>query len=278
MNSDTVATGTPGANTPGANTPGADTPGADTPGASTPAGGAAVAGTRDRDGTADHWAGYAADIRTLWLAGVRARDRYARTAAAAATTGAGLDHLAARLAVQRRQLIELAARLRLPRPRIEPREPQVTGAAGGTAGFPRGPGYGDGGHPAAALQYAIEACDRADAAARAAVWRGQHAALLPGLAPTGRAAAIFGGWALAGWLLQFASLLVVPQAAFTAQVFSLCALPILAFAGGYLTLLTAGRPRLCERPAAPPVVLGLVICLVAMPLAWLLLIAGRGLL
>jgi hypothetical protein len=192
------------------------------------------------------------------LARVRRDDAASRAhdSEVARAAQAEIDRLTRHLNAQRGQLSNLAKALRLPEP--------APGAVGRSSTADLG----------VALQQSAEATNRADVEARRAEHLAHQPALLPGFSPTGRNALVYSGWCLVGWLAQCALSAVAPETSFGVLAWSLCGLPALAFFAGYLTIATAGQPRIGgdEYPKNPR--LGGVICFVGMPLAWLLLIAA----
>lgn len=96
-------------------------------------------------------------------------------------------------------------------------------------------------------------------------------AVLPNASPIARTLVVYGGWSVLAWFAQFALLLATGGTDATALVASLCGMPLFAFAAGFVTLQAWGQPRTGPR-IKHPVRLGALICFLAMPLAWVVLV------
>ena len=125
---------------------------------------------------------------------------------------------------------------------------------------------------AAALGRAGEAMRQADTALDQALQAGTTPVLLPGSSPVPRAVAVYGGYSVLAWILQFV-LLAATDYQLGAALLSLCGLPLLAFGAGVLTLHIFGQPRAGE-PIAYSTRLGGLICFAALPLLWLILLVA----
>jgi hypothetical protein len=95
--------------------------------------------------------------------------------------------------------------------------------------------------------------------------------LLPTMSPAGRAALVYGGWCLAGWLTQCA-LTLFSGTDVSAVLWSLCGLPALAFFAGFITLHIFGQPRIGGQ-IPYSIRLGGAVCFIGMPILWIGLIA-----
>ena len=169
-----------------------------------------------------------------------------------------LSVLTVRLGAQHDSLVALATRAQLPAPWLEGVTP---------AGFTTVE------QMLAGARAALDGADEHLAAVQ------QHVCppLLPSAAPTARAALVFGAWSLAAVVVQCGLLVLTDGTNAGAAVVSLCGMPLVAVGGSLVTLLAAGQPKVGAR-IAYPIKAGVVLCLLGMPLAWILLLAGLAVL
>lgn len=165
-----------------------------------------------------------------------------------------LRQLTARLVEQRGRLTELAKGLGAPPPWLDGVSPSGVDDA------------------RVVVAQAMACTDQADTDI-AAIQRQIAPPLLPELSPMGRAVVVYGGWSLIGWFLQCGLMVATNGTDVLATAISLCGLPVLAFMLALLTMHLGGQPRHGSR-SGYGVKLGAVICLVGMPLAWVVLIIG----
>ncbi|MEW2442720.1 hypothetical protein [Micromonospora marina] len=209
------------------------------------------------------WAAYTDHARRLAALLHDERARADQRATAGRSGRAAVDQITHRLETQRLHLHQLAATLRLPEPHV-----------GGVVPSPVP-------DPAEALRRAGAAAAAADTAAERAHRRAAQPPLLPGFTPLARNAVVYAAAATLGTLASVLMFAVSPDAdlgriPWQLAPWSLCGLPALAFFAGYLTIGLVGQPRIGgggnrSMPA------GGVICLVGMPILWLILIAAtRG--
>jgi hypothetical protein len=229
----------------------------------------------------DSWLEYAEYARSLDA--VRAEEA-ARTAGmrqgvAEMTTHA--DDLEARLNGQGGMLTELAATLRLRRPKLTPIapaapvQPAPTAPAAevslqksdpGTAPVPAVAPI----EPAVALSQLAGAIDRGDAEALQAATRGEYPALLPKLSGPARGLLVYGIAALMVLALQ--GLAFSRTGSETNPIVVLFVIPLLGFAVGFLVLHVGGRTRVAQAAPEPPTRLGFVLCFLIGPLAGLVVL------
>lgn len=193
------------------------------------------------------------------LSDVRQREARRRSQVADHNEGlhAAVDQLNTRLAAQRDHVSNIAELVRVPIPDVPDPEPS---------------GLSD---PQEAVRLAWDAVHRADAETGQVEQRARQAALFPGMQQGARNLAIYAIAAFAfavlsalvfdiGWLVTRGSL------AFVLLPTSLCAMPVLAFATGYVTITVAGQPRVqTDRRPNYSVRLGWVICFLTVWLVWL---------
>jgi hypothetical protein len=97
--------------------------------------------------------------------------------------------------------------------------------------------------------------------------------LLPAASPVARTVLVFAACSLVAWLVQCGLLMATGGNHVGAFAFSLCGMPIFAFAGAMGILQTVGQPQAGTR-IAYPIKIGALICFLGMPLAWFLVVAG----
>ncbi len=171
---------------------------------------------------------------------------------AMSTHNAGLQKLATQLAAQRENLTRLAGQMQIAQPGFE-------------------------GIPPSNVSDIAQAITRAnDSASLAEEQIGQASkevmpTLFPTIAPTTRALIVYIGWALLFWLVQCGLLIGTNGTNAGAIVLSLCGMPVLAFGSSLATLMVLGQPRVGPKHKYSPK-LGAIICLLGMPVAWILLI------
>ncbi len=173
-----------------------------------------------------------------------------------------LQQLMAQLADQRTRLSALAFQLQLPAPWLAGQQLNQVGIDSIS---------GD-----QALDQASNSLLQAEASIRE-IQQQLSAPLLPKATPAVRAGLVYGAWSLVGWLVQCGLLVASNGTSPSALLTSLCAMPVLAFGGGVLTLHLFGQPREGAK-ANYFFKLGIGFCLLAMPLAWIALIGGLALL
>lgn len=169
-----------------------------------------------------------------------------------------VSRLHERLTAQAARLGTAANELGLPAPRLS------------AESAPAAPDVG------AALGRAETAMRQADTALSQALRTGTMPMLLPEASPALRATLVYGTYSVVAWIVQFV-LLAATDYQLRAALLSLCGLPMLAFGAGVLTLHSLGQPRAGER-IAYSMRLGGVICFVALPLMWLMLLVAFALL
>lgn len=233
----------------------------------------------------DGWLEYAEYARRLDAvrAEESARTAGMRQAVAQMTTHA--DDLEARLNGQGGMLTNLAATLRLRRPKLTPIAPkalikpqEVTPAAGvslekgapdvdpRTAPLPAEVPI----EPAVALSQLAGTIDRGDAAALEAATRGEYAALLPKLSGTMRGLLVYGIAALV--VLAFQGLAFSRTGSETNPIMVLFVIPLVGFVVGFLVLSIGGRTRVAQAAPEPPTRLGFLLCFLIGPLAGLVVL------
>ena len=201
----------------------------------------------------DGWAQYEEYARRLDAvrAEESARTAGMREAVAQMTTHA--DELEARLRGQGGMLTDLAAKLRLRRPKLTPIPPE---------------GVVD---PPIALSQLAGAIDRGDAASLQAATRGEYPALLPGMTGMVRGLLVYGIAALV--VLGFQGLAFSRGGTETNPIMVLFVIPLIGFVVAFLVLSIGGRTRVLQGvPANPPTRLGFVLCFLIGPLAGLVIV------
>lgn len=222
---------------------------------------ARVRDVRGTDPTGTPWRRYALLMRRLDA--VRAAEE-ARTAArreAVAAMNAEVERLGPALTDQGGQLSNLARRLGLRRPTLDPTAVPVDQ------------------DPADGLRQTARSFALAAEQARAAEDRGRRATVLPGWRPGPRNLMIYVVFALVGLIVQVATFIVTPNAGNVSVTRVLFVVPALTFLAGFLTISKLGRIRIVPEPSPPrsgqppppdpnprSVRLGLVVCFLTFPM------------
>lgn len=207
------------------------------------------------------WHRYAVLLRRLDA--VRAAEE-ARTASrrdAVAAMNADVERLGPALTDQGGQLSNLARRLGLRSPTLDPAAVPVNQ------------------DPADGLRQTAQSLAVAAEQARAAEDRGRRATLLPGWRPGPRNLMIYFVWALLGLIVQIATFVFTPNAGSVSVSRVLFVVPALTFLAGFLTISKLGRirivpelppPRFGQPPPPDPnprsVRLGLAVCFLTFPI------------
>lgn len=223
------------------------------------------------------WGSYAEAARRLDEVRRSDAERTTQQRHEAETGRVALDRLVDRLAGQQADLTSAATTLRMRMRLIDP-VPSTAHAL------------------AEALRQAEQAADAADRAREDALRRGRQPQFLPDASPVARNAAVYGMCAGVALVFQ-AGLALLGDRVDTvgAALWSLFGLPVIAFFVGYLVIGVVAIPRIPPTPSqvdrsgrrgqpkrrtADPdrsPRLGLAICFLALPVAWLVLLVLREL-
>jgi hypothetical protein len=196
------------------------------------------------------WNGYARLARQLddlYRDDERRAAEEAATREAATDAVAGLDH---RLGVQRHRLERLSELLH------EPLSPPPIGFTPAT-------------DPVQALGLVRQHTDLADTQIAEVERMAQQPPLLPGSSPLTRNLAVYGACSVVAVVVLYALLAVsgVTHLGTATLLGAMCALPLLAWIGGYVATGVLGRPRIGDADVPRNPRLGLLVCFVVMPLA-----------
>jgi hypothetical protein len=223
------------------------------------------------------WSSYAELARRLDAVRQAEAERTTRQRHDTESGRVALDQLVDRLAGQQADLTSAASALRIRMRLIDPAPSTARTVA-------------------EALRQAGQATDAADQAREEALQRAGQPQFLPDVSPVARNAAVYGLCAGVALVFQTVLVLLADQVdTVGAALWSLCGLPVIAFFVGYLVIGVVAVPRIppaathqdrSGRRTQPKRVtadpdrsprLGLAICFLALPVAWLVLILLRGL-
>ena len=200
------------------------------------------------------WQHYVLLLRTLDAERAAEQDRTSASREGSESLTTDLERLGPEVIDQGAELGELAARLRLPRPRLTP--VQIT----------------DPPEPHDMPRAAAAAMHRSDDAAREALEEASRPGFLPNWPPRLRNALIYLGLALPALLVQWA----VAAGRDGSALIVLIVIPTVTYLGGLVTTGAAGRVRLSQQRAERSPRLGAVISYGIFPLLFVYM-AARGL-